>query len=75
MLELLAKLGKSESEIREMLVQVYMDNAVKKTEVCKWVTCSEGRESVMKRDQDGKQRAELNKTLQKFIKLCVKIVS
>jgi hypothetical protein len=28
----------------------------------------------MKRDQDGQQRAELKKTLQKFAKLCVKII-
>jgi hypothetical protein len=32
-LELLVKLGKSRSEIREMLVQVYRDNAAKKTAV------------------------------------------
>jgi hypothetical protein len=37
MLELLVKLGKSGSEIREMLVQVYGDNAVKKTAVYKWM--------------------------------------
>ena len=30
--------------------------------------------SLMKRDQDGQQQAELKKTLQKFIKLCMKIV-
>jgi hypothetical protein len=35
MSELLAKLGKSRSEIREMLVQVYEDNATKKTAVYK----------------------------------------
>jgi hypothetical protein len=45
--ELVVKLGKSGSEIRDMLVQVYGDNAVKKTAVYKWVTrISEGRESV-----------------------------
>jgi hypothetical protein len=32
MSELLVKLGKSGSEIREMSVQVYWDNAVKKTQ-------------------------------------------
>jgi hypothetical protein len=58
-----------------MLVQVYGDNAVKKTIVYKWVTSfSEGRESVTDRDQDSQQQTELKKTLQKFIKLCVKIV-
>jgi len=31
--------------------------------------------SLTKRDQDGQQQAELKKTLQKFIKLCVKIIS
>jgi hypothetical protein len=35
MSELLAKLGKSGSEIKEMLVQVYGDNAMKKTAVYK----------------------------------------
>jgi 20S proteasome alpha/beta subunit len=50
------KLGKSGSEIRDMLVKVYRDNALKKTAVYKWVTCfSEGRESVAKREQDGQQ--------------------
>jgi hypothetical protein len=43
MSELLVKLGKSGSKIREMLVQVYRNNAMKKT-------------------------------LQKFVKLCVKII-
>ena len=28
----------------------------------------------MKRDQDGQQQAELKKTLQKFVKLCIKII-
>jgi len=62
-----------------MLVQVFGDNAMKKTTVYKWVKrFSEGRESVTdeerSRDQDGQQQAELKKTLQKFVKLCVKIV-
>jgi hypothetical protein len=29
----------------------------------------------MKRDKDSQQQAELKKTLEKFVKLCVKIVS
>ena len=59
-----------------MLVQVYRNNAMKKTAVYKWLKLfSEGRESVTaKRDQDGQQQAELKKIMQKFIKLCVKIV-
>ena len=30
--------------------------------------------SLSKRDQDGQQQAQLKKTLQKFVQLCVKIV-
>jgi hypothetical protein len=54
------------SEISEMLMQVYRDKIKKKTAVYyKWVTYfSEGRASLMKRDQDGQQRAELKKTLE-----------
>jgi hypothetical protein len=64
------KLGKSGSKIRLMLVQVYGDNTMKKTAVYMWVThFSAGRESVV-----AQQQAELKKTLQKFIILCVKIV-
>jgi len=59
-----------------MLVQVSGDSAMKKTIVYKWVKrFPEGREvSMTKRDQDGQQQAELKKTLQKFVKLHVKIV-
>ena len=60
-----------------ILVKIYGDNAMKKTTVYKWVKLfSEGREIVTdeERDQDGQQQAELKKTLQKFVKLCVKIV-
>jgi transposase len=53
--ELLVKLGKSGSEIREMLVQVYGDNAMKKTAVYRWVTrLSEGRESVTDEESSGR---------------------
>jgi hypothetical protein len=56
MLELVVNLGKSGSEIREILVQVYEDNAMKKRAVYKWITCfSDGRVSLTKRDQDGQQ--------------------
>ena len=38
----------------EMLVQVYGDNAMKKTAVYKWVRCfSEGRESVTDEERSG----------------------
>ena len=59
-----------------MLVQVYGGNAVKKTAVYKWVKrfLSEKKVSPTKRDQEGQQQPELKKTLQKFVKLCVKIV-
>ena len=60
-----------------MLVQVYRDNAMNNTAVYKWVKLflREEKESLTKRDQDGQQQAELKKTLQKLVKLCVKIVS
>jgi len=76
-IKFLVELRKSSNEIREMLVQVYGDNAMKKTAVYKWVKLflREEKVSLMKRDQDGQQQAELKKTLQKFVKLCVKIVS
>jgi len=59
-----------------MLVQVYGVSAMKKTAVYKWVKrfLREEKVSLMKRDQDGQQQAELKKTLKKFIKLWVKIV-
>jgi hypothetical protein len=48
-IKFIVKLGKSGSEITEMIVQVYGDNAMKKTAVYKWVTrFSEGRGSVTK---------------------------
>jgi len=72
-IKFLVKFGKSGNEIREMLVQVCGDNAMKKTAVYKLVKrFSEGRESVT--DEDGQQQAELKKTLHRFIKVCVKIV-
>jgi hypothetical protein len=47
MSKFLVKLGKSGSEIREILMQVYVDNALKKTAVYKWATrVCEGRASV-----------------------------
>jgi transposase len=53
--QFLVKLGKSGSKIREMLMQVYGDNAVTKTAVYMWVTrFSEGRESVTDEDRSGK---------------------
>jgi hypothetical protein len=55
MSEHLVKLGKSGSEIRKMLVQVYGDNAIKKTAVYKRVTrFSEGRESVTDEERSGR---------------------
>ena len=72
----LEKLGKSGNEIKEILVQVYRDNAMKKAAVFKWVKLflHEEKVSLTKRYQDGQQKAELKETLQKFVKLCLKIV-
>jgi hypothetical protein len=60
-----------------MLVQVYGDNAIKQTAVYRGrnVFLKEEKVSRMRRDQEGLQQAELKKTLQKFVKLCMKIVS
>jgi hypothetical protein len=72
----LVKLGKSGSEIREMFIHIYGDNAMKKTAVYKWVTCLyEGRESATDEERSGQPAmSKLKKILQKFIKLCTKIV-
>jgi hypothetical protein len=75
MVELLVKLGKSRSEIIEMLMQVYGDNAMKKTALYKWVTCfPEGRASVTdeRSGQPATSRTEENIT--KVHQMCVKIV-
>ena len=54
-IKFLVKLGKSGNEIREMLLQVYGDNAMKKTAVYKWVKrFSEGREIVTDEDRSGR---------------------
>ena len=53
-IKFLVKLGKSGNKIREMLVQVYGDNAMKKTAVYKWVKCfPEGRENVTDEERSG----------------------
>ena len=66
----------SGNEFGEMLVQVYGDTAMKTTAVYKWVKLflREQKVSLTKRDEDGQQQAELKKTLQKFVKFCVKVV-
>jgi len=48
-----------------ILVQVYGDNAMKKTVVYKWWNffLREEKVSLRMRDQDGQQQAELKKTL------------
>jgi hypothetical protein len=51
----LVKLGKSRNEIREMLVLIYGDSAIKKTAVDKLVKrFSEGRESVTDEERSGR---------------------
>jgi len=53
-IKFIVKLGKSGNKIREMLVQVCRDNAMKKTAVYKWVKrFSEGRESVTDEERSG----------------------
>jgi len=54
-IKFLVKLGKSGNEIREMLVQVYGNSAMKKTAVYKWVKrFSEGREGVTDEERSGR---------------------
>jgi len=61
-IKFLVKPGKSGNEIREMLVQVHGDKAMKKTAVYKWMKrFSEGRESVtdeVRSGQPGTSRTE-----------------
>jgi len=75
-IEFLVKLGKNGNEIRQMLVHIYGDNAVKKTAVYKWVKrFSEGRESVTDEERSGRaatSRTEEN--IAKIRQICVKIV-
>jgi hypothetical protein len=53
-IKFLVKAGENGSEIREMLLQVYGDNAMKKPAVYKWVThFSEGRASVTDEERTG----------------------
>jgi hypothetical protein len=74
--KILIKLGMIGSEIREMLVQVYVDNAMKKTAFYKWVTSfSEGKESVTDEERSGQPATSRNEVSQmKLVKLCVKII-
>ena len=62
-IKFLVKLGKSGNEIREMLVQVYEDNAMKKTAVYSgWkVFLRDENVSLTKSDQDRQEQAELKK--------------
>ena len=54
-IKFLVKLGKSGDEIRKMLVQVYGDNAMKKTAVYKWVKrFSEGRGGITNEEKSGR---------------------
>jgi hypothetical protein len=76
MSELLIKLGKSGSEIREILMKVCGDNAMKKTVVYKWVTrFSEGRESVNNQERSGwSATSRTEENIANVRKLSVKIV-
>jgi len=68
-IKFLVKLGKSGNEIREVLVQVYGDNAMKKTAVYKWgERFSEGRESVTDKERSG--RPATSGTEENIAKIC-----
>jgi hypothetical protein len=69
MLELLDKLGKSGSKIREMLVQVFRNNVIKKTAVYKCVThFSEGRGSLT--DEKRSEQPATSRTEENIAKVC-----
>ena len=59
-----------------MLVEVYGDNAMKKTAVYKWLKrFSEGRESVTGKERSGwPATGRTEENIAKVCKLCVKIV-
>ena len=59
-----------------MLVEVYGDNAMKKRAVYKWVKrFSEGRESVTDEERSGRPAtSRTEESIEKIVKLCVKIV-
>ena len=59
-----------------MLVQVYRDNAMKKTIVYKWLKrFSEERESITDEERSGRPATNRNEeNIANFVKLCVKIV-
>jgi hypothetical protein len=64
-----AKLGKSGSKIREMLMQVYRDNAMNKTAVNKWIRhFSEGRENVTGEERSG--WPAMSRTEENLAKVC-----
>ena len=68
-IQFLVKLGKSGNEIREMLVQVYRDNVLKKTAVYKWVKrFSDRRESVTDEERSG--RPATSRTEENIAKIC-----
>jgi hypothetical protein len=70
----LVKLGKSGSEIREMLVQVYGDNANKTTAVYMWVTWFfERRESVTDREIRMASNKRTKENIEKVHQICMKI--
>jgi len=68
-IKFLVKLGKSGNEIREVLVQVHGDNAMKKTAVYVWAKrFSEGREGVTDEERSG--QSATSRTEEKIAKVC-----
>jgi hypothetical protein len=68
-IKFLVKFGKSGSEIREMLLQVYGDNAMKKTAIYKWVTgFYKERENVTDEKRSG--RPATSRTEEYIVKVC-----
>lgn len=54
-IKFLVRLGKSDNEIKGLLVKVYGDNTMKEETMLKWIKCfSEGRETINSEEMPGK---------------------
>ena len=75
-LNFLLNLEKVERKSERCWCKFTGENAMKKTAVYKWVKCfSEGRDSVTEEERSGRPAtSRTEETLQKFVKLCVKII-
>jgi len=83
-IKFVVKLGKDGNKIREILVQVYGVNVMKKTAVCMWVKrFAEGRESVTDEERSGRPAtsrteeniAEIRQIVRENLRLTVRSIA